>query len=879
MDSEDLKVQGISNIADLLNQSPVFRDSDTAASRTTGLGGNPVGNYVNLRGLGANRTLVLLNGNRIVPTTNVGTTDLNLIPTVALDRTEIVTGGASAAWGSDAVAGVVNMITKKNYVGTELEVKAGQSSKGDSDTHSFSVITGHALNETNHLMFAAEYENSDGGGNVQSRDWSDQMIGYLGDNDGGFVIARDLQFGGTFDTAGHILGAPPLGGQNFTADGTSFNPSTSPGINYGAGGAPRSGGDNHTGHPVGGVQLTTPIKRYSAILTLDSEISEKISSKVEINYGRAETSFNSVPFIGVQVLHNDNPYLPQEFVDAMSRPVAPVGKIGNVGMPLYRFDRENETLRASFALEGEINNDWSWDAHYSYGQNKNYSGLANNILSYVNADQTLYPHAQSPLDLAVDAVLEDGNIVCRSGAPGCVPFNFIGEGTYSQEAYDYISGTSYQNVKTKQHNFSANVNGEIGELPAGPVYIAAGYEYKVDKISGQSDEKSQNNLWDVYNPQPFKGSLDVHEVYTEVLAPISEDIDLNAAIRHAEYELAGGATTWKFGATYQINDELRLRASKSLDIRAPNLREVFLAGQTGQVGTLTGYTGPNDAALILRKISGNSDLIPEESETLSFGFSYRPEQVDGLYLGADYYDISIDDAIASLGATDLVSGCQDGSGNLDYCSQIDFVGDPSDRVISEIREQPLNIDTIVIRGLDIELGYKFEALDGEFNLRTLGGYTIEITDSGSGNYDRAGQIGPGVASRSDYSAPEWIWDANVNYKRDAFSINLHARYIDSGVIDVTAKAGGLNEGKIMSALHGDTLVEDNNVASKVYVDLSMDYEFTIDGQVVKVFGGIKNLFDTTPPEEFGMPLIGGSRLGGLYDTLGTTYQLGLRTKF
>ena len=425
-------------------------------------------------------------------------------------------------------------------------------------------------------------------------------------------------------------------------------------------------------------QLTTPVKRFSALASLDTEFSDTLRGSLEMNYGYASSDFPSVPYIGTQNIMKDNPYLPASVAAALGpRPFQTVGKIGTEGMPAYHMERENKTFRILAGIEGDFADKWVWDTHYSYGQNERYTALGNNVLTYANADATLFPVSQSPLNLAVDAVRDsNGNIVCRSGAPGCVPFNFLGIGTYDQAAYDYITGTSWQKVTTKQHNFGVNVKGDLGSTPAGPISVAAGYEYRFDEIGGTSDVQSQNNLFDVGNYQPIDGSLDVHEGYVEVLVPLLADkpfakaLDLNAAIRQAEYELAGGATTWKLGATYKVTSAFRLRASKSRDIRAPNLLEVFQSGQTGQSGAMVGYEGYPNPGLILRQISGNTDLTPEKSDTVSFGFSYRPDYLAGLSVGADYYDISITDAIVSPSATDLVYGCT--AGNQAYCDQSTF---------------------------------------------------------------------------------------------------------------------------------------------------------------------------------------------------------------
>ena len=885
MTGESLKNQGLINIADLINQAPVFRSSYNETQGAGGFRGGGGQNYVNMRGLGPKRTLVLMNGNRIVPTTNEGTTDLNLIPSIAIERTDVVTGGASAAWGSDAVAGVVNLITKRGYEGLELEIRGGQTMEGDDETGSFSALYGKKLNDTMSLLIAAELEHRAGGVTTASRDWSDKMGGHFVGPNGIMILANDIQFGGLMTPGGHLLGPPPLGGQNISLDGQSVAPAVNPGM-YRSG-AQQSGGDYHLSHPQGTMWLSTPFDRQTALVSLHTKFSDTLRGVFELNYGHSESDYPSVPYANVVKLFPDNPYLPQQIVDYIGRrPYQDVGIIESEkgGLPLYHADQENETYRVNATIDGDLAKDWTWNAHYSYGQNESYAGYYN-VLNYSKADQSLFPSSQSPFSLALDAVRDPGgNIVCRSGAPGCVPLNILGVGLYDPAVIDYVYGWSWQEVKTKQHNFAVNVQGNIGSTPAGPISVAAGYEYRVDEIGGTSDEKSKNNLWDQGNPQPIDGDMDVNEGYMEVLVPLladkpfAEALDLNAAVRYAEYELAGGATTWKAGATYKINSEFRLRASKSRDIRAPNLLEVFLGSQLGSTANVRDYSGYPNPALVYRETSGNPELKPEESDTVSYGFSYQPNYAPGLSIGADYYDIEITDAISTISAEDLAQGCA--AGNQFYCSKIDFwPGDPTGKTIELIHQQPINVDTVVTRGVDIELAYEFSALDGEFALRALGSYVAEISDSGSGGFDRAGQIGDGVLSRTSYWAPEWVWDANVRYTRRAFGVNLHSRYIDSGVLDATAASGGKNAGKLFEDFNGDgVLAPIISVPSRVYFDLAADYTFELsNGSAIQVFAGGRNIFNTEPPQQLVILRFGS--LGSLYDIYGTTYYGGVRVKF
>lgn len=888
MSAASMEEQGITNVADLLNQNPAFRSSSTPSSSTFTFDSSG-GNYVNLRGLGTNRTLVLLDGNRVIPSSTTGTTDLNLIPSIALERTEVVTGGASAAYGSDAVAGVVNLILRKNFEGFQGEAQTGQSKYGDDKDNRVAFVSGTSLfGGGGHLLLSAEYEKNEGVGNQSNRPWANENVTTLGSGVPGAptYVAPDVNF--SFVAPGGVTAFGPLAGIAFSPNGQPYN--FQYGNNYGSA-TLQSGGSNHLAYFTGTLPLEIPVTRYSGLAKLDMDITSSVKGWVELNYGHADGDHNSVPYIGTVFMTPDNAYLPASVANLITSSGAPgvvVGKIGTQDMPPYFSSSGNDTYRVVAGLQGELLAGWTWDAHYEYGSDKFTSALSNDVLDWVNANQTTNPSSQSPWSLATDAVLNNGRIVCRSSIAnpgnGCVPFDILGLGNYSAAALGYVTGTSWEEETNRQYNFAANIQGDPFSTWAGKVSLAGGYEYRRDTTEGTSDALSQQDLFDVFNPHPVSGSLHVNEAYLETVVPLLSDlpfaksVDFNGAVRHAQYELAGGATTWKTGLTYQMDSDFRIRASMSHDVRAPNLQENFTTASTGQFGPPPpGYSSVPNAALFLTNTSGNLHLVPERSNTSTFGFTYAPGWLEGFHATVDYYKIDITDAIGTLGVVQLLNGC-----NLDHiaadCAQIVFdPADPTHHTVELINLQPININETRTSGVDFELGYDFHALGGKFALTALGSYLHDIESTDSGNINRAGEIGGGVLSTSLFDGPHWIWDGNVHYTQGPLGLNAHMRYIGSGVLDTTAEPGGVNAG-LLQYPNGQSA---NDVVHKVYCNFGADYtlEPGSSGMAVQLFVGVNNAFNTAPPRNIGFSYYGGGNVANYYDPIGTTIFGGARLKF
>ena len=490
--SATMQAMGLPNVGALLNQLPSFLNNGEP-TQSTALSPQNIGSQiVNLRGLGADRTLVLVDGRRFVPSTETGSVDLNLIPSALIERTEIVTGGASAAYGSDAVAGVVNIILNHQLQGIQSQVQYGTSQEGDNKDVQASLAGGtDYLGGKAHVVAGFEYERDGGMGDYYSRSWSrEEWCNVSNPTPGvnGYAANNILPHchSATMTPGGLIIGGP-LHGTQFSANGTPepFHYGVLPGFLF------MSGGDGYGQNPFFlGPQIEPEFKRYSLYAHSDFDMGDSVHPFVEVSYGSVQghdTGAQLRAFPGQINLTAGNPYLPASIVSAMNADGLSSIALGRAGNDLGNAMGESDTQTARFVagVNGALSGTWNWNAYYQYGHNK--------------YDQYEYDDIiPGNLALAVDAVAgPNGQVVCRSTLTnpnnGCQPLNLIGENNFSQAARQYIMGTSEQLNTNQQHVVAANVQGEPLTLWAGPLSVAAGAEYRVDSIDGVADPLSQQN--------------------------------------------------------------------------------------------------------------------------------------------------------------------------------------------------------------------------------------------------------------------------------------------------------------------------------------------------------------------------------------------------
>lgn len=892
--AEDLAARGTSQVGEYLVEVPAFRGTQTPQTNPQSARG--AGQYfADLRALGSIRTLTLVDGRRHVPSSPDGQVDLNLIPSVLISRVDVVTGGASAQWGSDAVAGVVNIIMNRDLEGVRTDFSYGISDYGDMEEWRASLAYGTRFAEgRGRFVLGTEFVDNSGIASHWDRPYGreqQELASYTG--------ARPAGEPSRF----YARGVTPL---SMTWGGVIIGPTAAPGqplrgIQFGPGGAvlPFNYGTqigtaaiNFTGGEPGfsirsGHTLVLPVERRVATAYADFELTPSLTVFGEASYARAgsdfTTAFTRDAAPTAIVIQRDNPFIPTAVTDIMDAN----------GITQFALGREhkdfgpvlasnfNTTHRFAAGLLGELANGWSWDAYVQYGQNE-FDSVIDNLKIMQN------------LRFAYDAVLDGaGGVQCRNAAAraaGCVPINLFGFGSPSQAAIEYVNGTALYNVETTQTVFAANLRGEPFSTWAGPVSVAAGLERRTEESVSSVDPISDANGFAYGNPKSFAGEYTVTEGYVEFVAPLLENsplaqnIDLNAAVRYADYSTSGGVWTWKVGLTWDVSDQLRLRTTRSRDIRAPNNSELF-AETSSQTTLRNPFSG---ATTQMSVVTGSSPTLePEEADTFTIGAVISPSFIPGLRLSVDYFDIDISGAISGYSPQVILDNCfnETSAGTPGFfCSFVQTTGTGAGTVINRVDAQLLNIAGFQSRGVDFELSYQFDFLGGDATARLVGTRMIDlISDDGLGTprtyntqgvltnvgsvVNRAGQVGGFTSSSiiNASSAPEWTWSASFNYRRDRWGAMIQGRYVGGGNFDNTLIGPDNPEYDPTSPIS----IGDNTIDSRFYVNTSATFDVS---ESVQVYGVVNNVGNALPP----FPYTGAA---GFYDRVGRAYKVGVRVAF
>jgi len=884
--AERLEQRAATNIGDLLNELPSFRATQTPASQ--GLSGGYIGARVlDLRGLGTVRTLVLVDGKRFVPSTPQGTVDTNMIPSGLLERVEVVTGGASAAYGSDAVAGVVNMILNERLDGIRSSLEYGESAQGDDETYSARVSGGMPFwGDRAHWVSSLEYERNDGIGTCTERDWCAEEWINFGRPLGNTSIPANLIVSGvrpsTLSPTGVINSPNALMGITFNPDGTprrfEYGSLVNPLWMVGGEGKGRNGYFE-------GLPLKSPTERYTFYNRVTLDLTENIIGRFDVGYGKLEGHHAGVQYRNTATpILRSNPFIPtstdpsldiRTIMDANNITSFALGRhYAEYGNP--QLDSENEMLRAVASLEGKLGvGTWGWDAYYQFGHNK-FELEASNLVVIERANRAL--------DAATNSA---GQIVCRVNAdtvttnddPACVPMNPFGN-QFTREANDYITGTALQSNKTTEHVVAGNVNGELFDTWAGAVALAGGLEFRSDDVTGAADPISQVLGFQTHNGQNIDGKIKVFEGFLETGVPLAKDLtfarglDLNGAIRRTKYDREGAgvssdvyATTYKYGLVWEPIEMLRVRGTKSRDIRAPNVSELF-----GPVTRASGILNdPTRGGLQTNPwvLSGaNPNLVPEEADTWTAGIVVQP--VSDSWWGrvrfsADYFEIEIDKSIAVLGPQTIATRCYEGA--TEFCG---LITRDANGIITQIVDVQQNVNQLSTTGADFELDYtQPTASFGRFDFRVLTSRTYHlITVDSAGPIDRAGQTGlrggtiPGI--------PKYTIDGLVNWELGSVGLSLHGRFIPRGIYNA-AFIGPEQPGYNIALPNSSNT---NSVPSATYIDLIGKYKFDVgEASTVEFFAGVNNLTDRDSPR---VPGANGTGNNVLFDPVGRAFKVGVR---
>jgi iron complex outermembrane receptor protein len=839
MTAEDLAVGARLNVAAALNDLPQFRatQSPQTTSTNTGAGGAPV----DLRGLGVSRTLVLIDGRRVS-----SENDLNSIPTVLVKSADVVTGGASAAWGSGAVAGVVNVGLDRRFTGGKLGAEYGISSFDDAEQVRFEGAWGRGfLDDRAHLVIGGEYLDNEGviprASRPNSGRWSQVSTN---DGTGNFVNVGDVGFSNA--AYGGLIMSGVLAGKAFNPDGSlrDFDFGTKVGTST-------VGGEGPSNDDIS--PLITPQQRYATLASLTYDVSDTLRLTADVRHSKM---WNTYTWFGDHnrgnlVVKRDNAFLPTAVgsaMDAAGETTLTIGRF-NSDINFPKIDFERVTTQFTLAVDGEFGDNWRWGAYYSHGEFENNIDTPGFVLT-------------KEWGQSVDSVVNPvtGQAVCRVAltdpSSTCVPINLFGLGAPSQAAQDYVTGTPMQRSTTKLDTAGISLRGEPFTLPAGDVSVAFGVEARKESIDQTIGELDAAKAFRSFSFSAMSGEFSVKEGFAEVLVPIVRDVPVfnnlqfNAAARVSDYDTSGSIWSWKVGATNEFFPGFRGRVTQSRDIRSANLTELYTQSTTG-------YNTINDpqqkeSIYVLNNGGGNADLVPETADTFTIGLTYSPPSVPGLNMSLDYYSIKIDEVITTIAPQDLVNRCF--NGNTALCSKVER--DAAGTLIRTVSTY-VNLAEYKTDGIDAEISYS-APLDrlvadapGRINLRLVGTWTNSLTtNDGISEIEYVGSQGYSFG----LGVPELRLNGSAGWQGEVFGANLRARYISDGQYNSTIK------------------IVNNHIGSYTYFDLGVTANLAHYGaEGVELYANATNLFDRDPPK--------GSLFSPYYDVLGRYVTVGARVRF
>lgn len=841
---ESLVNLGITDVSSALRRLPAL--TGNTANNQSSAGSNNI-QTATLRGIEASNTLVLLNGRRIVGSDEDGLVDLSSIPFEAISQIEVLKDGASAIYGSDAIAGVINIITRANFDGFEVNAHYGRSSRSDADERRVGLVTGIS-NDRASIMIAASTSNNEGWEEKDRYMSRDADMTYLGGGNGRSGTAPNPKLSGF-----------GLGPGNWTVPDAS-NPSNAvpwvyavEGYNYRD--AQSGANDNKT---------------TSVFITADYELNPDLLFFAEFSYHDGFVQGNQAPPGTDTAWYGDNVDTPNAFkrypdADGNNFGVGPnqkynpFGVAGNVakrfseyGSRIYKSD--NSIKRYTLGLQGVLAEDYDWELVFSSQKAK-----------------LVQEGGAQPSIIQIERALADE---CETEAdPDCVALNVFGpEGSVTQEMLDFINTTAPSQTNKNDLMFiQASIAGPVMELPAGEMMFSAGMEYREDQLSLAVDQAQRTATFDV----SWGGSVtpvvspvrEITEYYVEFAIPVLDGLDVEAAVRYSDYsDIDQTTTNPKFGVIYQPIEGLKLRGSYSTGFRAPTMAEMY-QGRTSDINTnmydpcnpnndenyfntsIPGCAGLNPAFSKNEIQSndiiggGNPDLKPEEADNMTLGIVFEP--MDGLSFTLDYFDIEQSNVVF---ASSRYVIDQFVAGNPQYANDV-IRSNNGTGYIQTIFSPANNIAARNLSGFDLNANYFIETEYGNFrfNLDTTYMSEFEVQDTSDspfrdivGDYDSAfGSIPEHKANMQidwDYGNYRVTWDAAYNSKIEA--------------------------------------AEDDIMESTVFHNIQLGYY--LDSLETNVHFGVQNLFDKNPPF---LKANGTATDDNLYSFRGRFYYMGISKSF
>ena len=959
-DLQDFEPGG--TVAEQLDALPQFFGTQSAQRGGGALFGSAGGSFLNMRSLGANRTLVLLDGSRVVPADKAGSVNVDTLPTALIRTVDVVTGGASAAYGADALGGVTNFVLDREFEGLKIQAGTGISELGDGDRWNLSIAGGRQFGDR--LNVIASYDER-----------------YINN-----IERRPEDLGDYYQRWGHVTnpawrpGAAPGTPQRLTLpnvcssrhspyglinvagsalNNTKFLPDGSGVTPFIFGDVVNTGGAGGTSSMSGGPECDVHNQAFgvgeggaevvgrSAFVGLQYEVSDTFTLYGQMLAGRSESnqknhrSGYSMQTPWQLTIYRDNAFLPESvaaIMDAEGRSSIRVEKLGSFwNVPeigALEEDRNVMTTQSwSVGFNATLPNGWDLSGNWQSGESQRLSQVYNKIRvdrMFLGMDAVRDPasgaivcrvqlfnptEAQLAASPAVQGRVDSRSSTLNAIDPSnplqplrspigldntvrdCVPYNVMGNGNASMEAIKYASSDKFGRANIDQDFAEILLQGEVHEgWGYGPVSFATGLNYRdqsftdgaypaeVDALGPPLNDPALGiqgipggyvggsaNLHQFSTVPLIYGQVDVKEYFVELQAPIWEStsgqqrLGGSAAFRRSDYSRSGEVDSWKIGMEFEIFEDLRLRATKSRDIREPTFREQFDAQGGG--GSVNDPLNSNANIQITSVAGGNPNLNPEIADTVVAGFVYQPSWLDGLQVSTDWYQVEIKDAIGQLGLQRVVDECHINN-QVSLCGNIERNGPPlpggGANEITRVYNYFLNVAQARVEGVDLEVAYRtepnfFNSSQENLSIRALAGYIIERADTPLGGvpFDVSGGVG----------TPKWTANVTTNYSVGPMSFQLQMRHIDASMLNNRWVEG--------------VDIDDNIVASSTWFNGQIGYNGeTSNGASWNVSLNVQNILDNDPPIQASFSSRGGSQsVSNNYDTIGRRYALSLNYNF
>jgi len=901
------------NLFNTIQQLPSLQGSTGTSTGTFSTSSGQQGlSSFSLRGLQPIRTLTLLDGQRVVGANVTGVPDISLFPQLLVKRVDIVNGGASASYGSDAVGGVVNFITDSRFVGFKGNVQGGVTTYGDNEQILAQAAWGGAFADDKvHILLSGEYAHDEGVGPgdfgtdlAGKRDWyRATTLLNTGQTNNGLPQFVYSDYAQPYQYARYgLINNGPLQGIAFDVNGAPYN------FNYGSGGAPLGNGrvsncypgnsfcvgGDLSGAPGSGASLVSSLQRITGYYRFGYDFAPNNEFYVTVSAAQVKTSnqpspgYNR-PNLTVQCA---NPFLPQLVRDRCATAGITSFNFGssNGAFPDPHVFTDRRQYRIVGGLKGRFGigkGEWNYDAYYERGITNSFIDVNDIVL-------------QNRYAAAATAITLNGAIVCAdpaARAAGCQPINIFGGLPPSEAALAYVTPENgpFQNTRLTQDVASVSFSGNLFDLWAGPLTLAFGGEYRHEfytvyadpygaGITARSPSSSaypadpllnaaQGSNWAAGNYKNGGGAYTVYEGFAELNLPLFDGpvgrANLNGAGRVTHYSTSGTVWAWKVGGTWETPlDGFRLRAVTSRDVRAPNLSELFAAPTVTTLPNFANPFPPAGAVQAFQNAVGNPNLKPEIARNTEIGAALaNPSWLPGLSLSFDYYSIKLDGVVSTLSADQIVRFCFEG--NQAFCGG--FVLNSPVQGGNFINVQPFNLASWKTSGFDIEASYRWDrplGLPGNFTVRALGTHIREfLVDAGIAGVDRVDQAGANSGA-----TPDWKWLAIQSYENDSFGLSVQERWFSDGVF---GNQYVVCTSSCPAATANHPTINRNFMKGAFYVDVGGSYKVT---SAIKFYFKVDNLFDHDP-EPSPQTNTGLDVNPALYDTVGRTYRAGVRFNF